>query len=43
MAQKHLPEIGGKDLIIETGKFAGQTNGACTVRYATPLFSQRQL
>ena len=25
--------IGGKDLIIETGKLAGQANGACTVRY----------
>jgi len=47
MAQKTFSrEIGGKDLIIETGKFAGQTNGACTVRYgdtvvlATAVMSQ---
>ena len=26
-------QIGGKELIITTGKFAGQTNGACTVQY----------
>jgi len=26
-------EVGGRELIIETGKFAAQANGACTVRY----------
>ncbi len=26
-------QIGGKELIITTGKFAGQANGACTVQY----------
>ena len=26
-------QIGGKKLIIEVGKFAGQTNGSCTVQY----------
>lgn len=30
-------EIGGKKLIIETGKFAGQTNGSCTVCYGGTL------
>jgi polyribonucleotide nucleotidyltransferase len=34
MAQKTFTrEIGGKDLIIETGKLAGQANGSVTVRY----------
>jgi polyribonucleotide nucleotidyltransferase len=33
MVQKFELEWGGKNLIIETGKFAGQANGACTVRY----------
>lgn len=37
--------IGGKEMVIITGKFAGQTNGACTVQYgdtvvlATACFS----
>jgi polyribonucleotide nucleotidyltransferase len=26
-------EIGGREMIIETGKLAPQTNGACTIRY----------
>jgi len=26
-------QVGGRDLIIETGKLAGQANGAVTVRY----------
>lgn len=26
-------QIGGREMIITTGKFAGQTNGACTVQY----------
>jgi len=31
--ERFSANIGGKELIIETGKLAGQTNGACTVRY----------
>ncbi|MFH1890394.1 MAG: polyribonucleotide nucleotidyltransferase [Candidatus Kuenenbacteria bacterium] len=31
--QKFSAQIGGKELIIETGKLAGQANGACTVQY----------
>jgi len=30
---KFEAEIGGKNLIIETGKFAEQADGSCTVRY----------
>ena len=30
-------EIGGKKLIIETGRFAHQANGACTVQYGDTL------
>ena len=26
-------EIGGRKMTIETGKFAGQANGSCTIRY----------
>ncbi|MFH2136511.1 MAG: polyribonucleotide nucleotidyltransferase [Patescibacteria group bacterium] len=33
MVKKFELEWGGKTLIIETGKFAGQANGSCTVRY----------
>jgi polyribonucleotide nucleotidyltransferase len=33
MIKKFELEWGGKNLIIETGKFAGQANGSCTVRY----------
>lgn len=32
-SQKFTAAIGGKDLIIETGHFAGQANGAVTVTY----------
>lgn len=35
--QRFETEIGGKKLIIETGKFAGQANGACTVQYGGTL------
>lgn len=31
--QRFETEFGGKKLIIETGKFAGQANGSCTVQY----------
>jgi polyribonucleotide nucleotidyltransferase len=33
MIKKFETELGGKKLIIETGKFAGQANGSCTVQY----------
>jgi len=33
MVQKFELQWGGKNLIIEVGKFAGQANGACTVQY----------
>ncbi len=33
MVKKFELEWGGKNLIVETGKFAGQANGSCTVRY----------
>jgi len=33
MVQKFEIEWGGRNLIIETGKFAGQANGSCTVQY----------
>ncbi len=33
MQQQFSREIGGRTLIIETGKLAGQAAGACTVRY----------
>lgn len=33
MVKKFEIEWGGKSLIVETGKFAGQANGSCTVRY----------
>ncbi len=32
-AQQFTAEIGGRTLTIETGKFAHQAHGACTVRY----------
>lgn len=31
--QSFKTEVGGKELTIEVGKFAGQANGSCTVRY----------
>jgi len=31
--QKFTTEINGKELIVETGRYAGQANGACTVQY----------
>lgn len=37
MLKKFELEWGGKNLIIETGKFAGQANGSCTVRYGDTL------
>ncbi|MFA5413243.1 MAG: polyribonucleotide nucleotidyltransferase [Patescibacteria group bacterium] len=37
MVKKFELEWGGKNLIIETGKFAGQANGSCTVRYGDTL------
>ena len=36
-SQKFETEIGGKKLIVETGKFAGQTNGSCAVQYGDTL------
>ena len=48
MVKKFEVEWGGKNLIIETGKFAGQANGSCTVRYgdtvvlATAVMSSTQ-
>ncbi len=33
MIQKFETQWGGRNLIIEVGRYAGQTNGACTVRY----------
>ncbi|MBW6440689.1 polyribonucleotide nucleotidyltransferase [Patescibacteria group bacterium] len=46
--QTFKKEIAGRELIIETGKLAGQTNGAVTVQYgdtvllATAVMSDRQ-
>jgi len=37
MVKKFELDWGGKNLIIETGKFAGQANGSCTVRYGDTL------
>jgi polyribonucleotide nucleotidyltransferase len=37
LQQQFTTEIGGKKLTIETGKFAGQANGSCTVRYGDTL------
>ncbi len=37
MVKKFEIEWGGKNLIVETGKFAGQANGSCTVRYGDTL------
>ncbi len=37
MVKKFELEWGGKNLIVETGKFAGQANGSCTVRYGDTL------
>ncbi|MDP2685312.1 MAG: polyribonucleotide nucleotidyltransferase [bacterium] len=31
--QKFTTEINGKELIVETGRYAAQSNGACTVQY----------
>src|SRR3989339_183461 len=37
MIKKFELELGGKKLIVETGKFAGQANGSCTVQYGDTL------
>src|SRR3990170_2544867 len=37
MTQKYEAVVGGKTLAIETGKLAGQANGAVTVRYGDTL------
>ena len=31
--QKFTAKINGKELIVETGKYASQASGACTVQY----------
>ena len=37
MIKKFELDLGGKKLIVETGKFAGQANGSCTVQYGDTL------
>jgi len=37
MIKKFELDLGGKKLIVETGKFAGQANGSCTVQYEDTL------